>query len=86
MFRISKGSIATIMLAAGWLGCVCGPGAAAVRIEGQVQIGSGPLTSSIVTLWAASAGAPKQLAQTKIGVDGRFELRSAETPGKDSRR
>jgi hypothetical protein len=35
------------------------------------------------TLWAASAGEPKQLAQTKTGADGRFDLRTAETPGKD---
>jgi hypothetical protein len=27
----------------------------AVRIEGQVQVGGGPLASSTVTLWAASA-------------------------------
>jgi len=54
-----------------------------VRIEGQVQTGGGPLASSTVTLWAASAGEPKQLAQTKSGSDGRFELRTADTPGKD---
>ena len=82
MFRISKASLAAILLTAGWL--VCGPAAAAVRIDGQAQIGGGPLASSIVTLWAASAGAPKQLAQTKTSTDGRFELRSAESPGKDA--
>src|SRR6516225_1781337 len=54
-----------------------------VRVEGQVQAGGGPLASSTVTLWAASAGEPKQLAQTKSGSDGRFELRTADTPGKD---
>src|SRR6516165_10570374 len=54
-----------------------------VRIEGQVQTGGGPLASSTVTLWAASAGDPKQLAQTKSGSDGRFELRTADAPGKD---
>ena len=54
-----------------------------VRVEGQVQAGGGPLASSTVTLWAASAGEPKQLAQTKSGSDGRFELRAADTPGKD---
>ena len=35
-----------------------------VVVEGQVQAGGGPLASSTVTLWAASAGEPKQLAQT----------------------
>src|SRR6516225_5009107 len=54
-----------------------------VRVEGQVQAGGGPLASSTVTLWAASAGDPKQLAQTKSGSDGRFELRTADAPGKD---
>jgi len=54
-----------------------------VRVEGQVQAGGGPLASSTVTLWAASAGDPKQLAQTKSGGDGRFELRTAGAPGKD---
>jgi hypothetical protein len=54
-----------------------------VRIEGQVQTGGGPLANSTVTLWAASAGEPKQLVQTKSGSDGRFELRAADTPGKD---
>src|SRR5262249_13396251 len=41
-----------------------------VRIEGQVQTGGGPLANSTVTLWAASAGEPKQLVQTKSGSDG----------------
>src|SRR6516164_5487129 len=54
-----------------------------VRVEGQVQAGGGPLASSTVTLWAASASEPKQLVQTKSGSDGRFELRTADTPGND---
>lgn len=54
-----------------------------VRVEGQVQAGGGPLAGSTVTLWAASTGEPKQLAQTKSGSDGRFELRTADTPGND---
>src|SRR5215471_1612447 len=54
-----------------------------VQIEGQVQVGGGPLANSTVTLWAASAGEPKQLVQTKSGSDGRFELRTADTTGKD---
>jgi hypothetical protein len=62
---------------------MCAPSFAAVRIEGQVQAGGGPLANSTVTLWAASAGDPKQLAQTKSGSDGRFELLSQETPGTD---
>jgi hypothetical protein len=70
-------------LAVALLGYACGTAAAAVRIAGQVLAGGGPIASSTVTLWAASAGEPKQLAQAKSGGDGRFELRTAETPGKD---
>jgi hypothetical protein len=83
MLRIDKAQVAAMLLAGGLLGCACGPAAAAVRIEGQVQAGGGPLASSTVTLWAASAGEPKQLAQAKSGSDGRFQLRTAETPGRD---
>src|SRR5262249_7500924 len=54
-----------------------------VRIEGQVQAGGGPLANSTVTLWAASAGEPSQLAQARTNNDGRFELGSQETLGAD---
>jgi hypothetical protein len=83
MFKIDRAQIATILLAAGALGCACVPAAAAVRLEGQVQAGGGPLANSTVTLWAASAAEPRQLAQGKTGSDGRFELTSQETPGAD---
>jgi hypothetical protein len=36
-----------------------------------------------LSLWAASAGEPRQLAQVKSGSDGRFQLLSQETPGTD---
>ena len=45
--------------------------------------GRGPLANSTVTLWQASAGDPKQLAQTQTGGDGRFELGADEAPGAD---
>ena len=63
-------------LTVGLLGSVCGwlAGLAGVRIEGQVEAGGGPIANSTVTLWAASAGEPKQLAQTKTGSDGRFSF------------
>jgi hypothetical protein len=83
MLQHAKAQLFTTTLTVALLGYACGTAAAAVRIEGQVQVGRGPLASSTVTLWAASAGAPKQLAQAKSGNDGRFELRTAETPGKD---
>jgi 5-hydroxyisourate hydrolase-like protein (transthyretin family) len=56
-----------------------GSAAAAVRIEGQVQASGAPLANSTVTLWQASNGAAKQLAQTKAGSDGRFEVNSQES-------
>src|SRR5215468_370896 len=52
-----------------------------VRIEGQVQAGGGPLANSTMTLWATSAGEPRQLAQTRTNNDGRFEFGSQETLG-----
>ena len=43
-------------------------------VEGAV-LGSGlPVAKSTVTLWAATAGQPKQLAQTRTGDDGKFRL------------
>jgi hypothetical protein len=54
-----------------------------VRIEGQVQAGGGPLATSTVTLWAASAGEPRQVAQARTNSDGRFELGHQETLGAD---
>ena len=44
-------------------------------IKGQVLGGGAPIAKSTVTLWEASTGAPKQLAQTKTNGDGRFEVR-----------
>jgi hypothetical protein len=58
--------------------------AAASQIRGQVLGGGAPIANSTVTLWAASAGAPLQLGQTRTGTDGRFALKAAGTPGKDA--
>jgi hypothetical protein len=55
---------------------------AAVRIEGQVQVRGGPLANSTVTLWGGSTGEPRQLAQTRTGRDGRFQL-GGQTVGAD---
>jgi len=41
---------------------LAGPTAAAERLAGQVLGGGAPIANSTVTLWAASAGEPKQLA------------------------
>ena len=56
MLAISKAQV-TMLLTVGLFGYACGPVAAAVRIEGQVQAGGGPIAKSTVTLWAASASA-----------------------------
>jgi hypothetical protein len=56
---------------------------AGVRIEGQVQAGGGSLSNSTVTLWAGSSGEPRQLAQTKTGSDGSFQLDTQENVGPD---
>jgi hypothetical protein len=48
------------------------PAFAAGSIAGQVLGAGMPIAKSTVTLWSASDGAPKQLAQTQTGDDGRF--------------
>src|SRR5689334_15848803 len=83
MRRITRNQIATTLLAATLLGGACGTAAAAVQVEGVAQAGGAPLANSTVTLWAASSGDPKQLAQAKTGSDGRFQLGSQETVGTD---
>ncbi len=52
----------------------------AADIKGQVLGAGVPITQSTVTLLAASAGPPKQLAQTKTDSDGRFVIHSTGTP------
>ena len=48
----------------------------AADIKGQVLGAGVPISQSTVTLLAASAGQPKQLAQTKTDSDGRFVIHS----------
>jgi hypothetical protein len=54
--------------------------ASADTIEGQVLGAGAPIAKSTVTLWSASADAPKQLAQTQSGDDGRFTLSAEGSP------
>jgi uncharacterized GH25 family protein len=54
------------------------------NIKGQVLGGGAPIANSTVTLYAASAAAPKQLAETKTDADGRFEVRSTGAPADSS--
>ena len=81
----AKVQFIAVLLIAGLFAWACGPAAAAVRIEGQVQGGGGPIAKSTVTLWAASARAPTQLSQElkrTLTVDLRFpsNSRRATTP------
>jgi hypothetical protein len=56
----------------------------AIDLKGQV-LGSGqPIGNSTVTLWAAGAGAPAQLGQTRTGADGSFTLNSTDPADKDA--
>jgi hypothetical protein len=52
----------------------------AADIKGQVLGAGVPISQSTVTLLAASAGPPKQLAQTKTDSDGRFVIHGTGTP------
>ena len=54
--------------------------ASADSIEGQVLGAGAPIAKSTVTLWSASADAPKQLAQTQTADDGRFTLSAEASP------
>jgi hypothetical protein len=70
----TKAQFIALILTAGlfvWAGAAA---AAADQIKGQVQGGGGPIANSTVTLWAASANAPSQLAQVATDPDGWFEI------------
>jgi len=54
----------------------------AATLNGQVQGGGVPIADSTVTLWSASAGSPKQLAQAKTGADGRFAFNAPDAADK----
>jgi hypothetical protein len=49
-------------------------------INGQVLGAGAPIIQSTVTLWAASEGPPKQLAQTKTDQGGWFAIHGAGAP------
>jgi hypothetical protein len=74
----------TIGLTTAALGYTCAPSEAAVRLDGQVQTGGGPVANSTVSLWAATAGEPRQIVQTRTSSDGRFTLGSDETVSADA--
>jgi hypothetical protein len=83
VFVINKSQISVLMLATGLIGATALPASAAVGVSGRVQAGGGPVAGSTITLWAASAAEPRQLAQTRAGSDGRFDLRTDAAPASD---
>ncbi len=44
------------------------------RIEGRVEGGGLPIAKADVTLWAAGSGAPRKLAVSQTGDDGKFDM------------
>ena len=60
------------------------PASAAERIQGQVLGAGAPIAGSTVTLYAASAGAPRQLAQVRTDAKGRFALNATGTASNDA--
>jgi hypothetical protein len=83
MLRLNKVRFVVGLLTFAMVVWTSSPSVAAVRIEGLVQVGGRPLANATVTLWVASVGEPKQLAQTTTNGAGQFELGSQETPGAD---
>lgn len=84
MLKLNKRQFVVGLLIFSCLVCASGPSAAAVRIEGLVQGGGGPVANSTVTLWAANAGQPRQLAHASTDADGQFQLGSQEAVGADT--
>jgi hypothetical protein len=64
--------------------CLSAAVAAAADIRGQVLGGGAPIAHSTVTLWAASADAPKPLTQARTGADGRFAMTVPDSRATDS--
>jgi hypothetical protein len=69
-----------ILIAAGLCALAAAHTSAAATLNGQVLGAGEPIAGSTVTLYAASADAPKQLAQAKTGTDGRFTLNTSGAP------
>jgi hypothetical protein len=82
--KLKRSEVVAKLLALIFLGCASSHATAAVRIDGQVQAGGGPVARSTVTLWSASAGQPRQLAQAATSADGRFNLSSQDNIGTDA--
>ena len=84
MQNFARTPIVTMLLTAGLLAYSHGTPAAADAIKGQVLGGGRPIANSMVTLWAAGAGAPTQLGQARSGADGGFTLSSTAAADKEA--
>ena len=71
----------TLAIAALLAAVTAGPALAAVHLTGEVEAGGGAVANSAVTLWAASAAAPRMLAHARTGSDGRFVIDSDQSVG-----
>ncbi len=60
--------------------CLCPAvqGFGADHINGQVTGGGAPIANSTVTLWEASADAPRKIDAAKTSGDGRFEVHAKD--------
>jgi hypothetical protein len=65
---------ASVTALAASVGLLASASVAAAPLNGQVLGGGAPIANSTVTLWAASAGVPKEVAQSRTGADGRFTM------------
>src|SRR5262245_33072969 len=83
MHSVMSGTPAAVALAISGL-LLGGPAYGADSVTGRVLGAGAPIADSTVTLWAASADAPKQVAQTRTDAGGRFSLPAPRTAGKDS--
>ena len=75
-----NGRLVTLLIVTALLGRVASAAKAAVQVEGQVQAGGGPVVGSTITLWAASAASPVQLAQIQTSADGSFVVSADQSP------
>jgi hypothetical protein len=66
--------VAAMLLMGGLPSLVCGPAAAAVRIEGQVQAGGGAVANSTVTFWGQARANPSNWRKHKPVVTVTFSL------------
>jgi streptogramin lyase len=81
--KVFQGTLLCLVFIASSL-LVAGPAAAAETLKGQVLGGGAPIANSTVTLWAASASEPQQLAQAQTGADGYFALNIPDARSSDA--